>query len=464
MGSSTTPYKRQYDHQSSMLSALSVFVHRILRYPMADNQPTLTSILHKEPGTVIHVTRLTDALKLAYEQAVRNHGFSPDRARVCQLSFMKERLQSQHEYILAYVTIDGQPWAEGASVRLGIIRCERTVDSELVTPKTHAKAVSSNTESSSKVSGTSSPSSQGTYIAAADQFILFDPTGIVKTTDVCLSTSRISKPNDVCLYEHRFQTPAPAPPCLLDPAQIPVLQFSPPETCPVRSREDTSPPSLYDLAAAALALNTFAPQYVLLRTQCYWFAAMFFYLLGGNRAADDKPKGTIPDDLVFHGTKKDVTAKEVKEGTFYKLLTLVTEADVKKAYDTLHEAFDGELTRLYGTLRCAVEGVLQQQRDLEQAREEAIKEKDRADRAIKQAREEAIKQKDRADRAIEQAIEQKDLADRALKEATEQKDRAQRALAQKDLLLAQQAAQLEALRLQSPSQAGQPGPSRAPQA
>ncbi|CDO72018.1 hypothetical protein BN946_scf184943.g53 [Trametes cinnabarina] len=436
MGSSTTPYKRRYGHQSSMLNALSAFVHRLLRLPMTDNQRTLSGILQRTTGYLMPVDELADTLKSAYVHAVQNNQLNPDRARICHLSFMKERQGLQHEYILAYVTLDGLPWAHGADVRLGVIKCERNVDAREDGTANHFTAALSNTPSSGSPS-MSSPGSKSplTRIHAADRFFIYDPSHFAAIS---------ARSTDACCHTHHFYIPNPAPTRLLDPTGIPPLEFDPPETCPLRSRDDTSPPSLYDLAAAAIALNLSAPLYIIWTNQCYWFAAALYYILGGRRAVEGAAQSPGVIEETSHVTAE---ASGVIQGTFRGMFTFASQADIEALYNsTVRDLFDEELKKLYRALREAVEGALQMAREnARMARENARMAHENARMAHENA------EKERALAEKDQALSQKD-------QALSQKDQA---LAEKDRALARLAAELEAFKLHGAS--GQPGPSRAPQ-
>ncbi|KAJ2994883.1 hypothetical protein NUW54_g7480 [Trametes sanguinea] len=125
MGRSTSTYKRQDGHPPSLISALSAFVRRILHIPMADDVPTLSSILGVKPEAPMDEAELQKDLNRAYQDAVYLQRLNPDRARICKLRFMKDIKGLQHEYILAYVTVDGQRWDDPDVRRLGVMLCER---------------------------------------------------------------------------------------------------------------------------------------------------------------------------------------------------------------------------------------------------------------------------------------------------------------------------------------------------
>ncbi|KAJ3010911.1 hypothetical protein NUW54_g2335 [Trametes sanguinea] len=289
MGRSNTLYKRQDGHRSNMLDTLSTYLRRILGFPMADNNLTLSTLLLTPTGSIIPVEDLEVKLKQAYTYAVYHDQLNPDRARVCHLQFMKERDGLQHEYIFAYVTVDGKPWAERDTVRLGVIQCERNVDREHDSTANHIVVASSNANSSGAFKMPSTASfSDGWRIPAADRLIIFNPSDV----------AALQERTDVCLYEYPFRLSTIPPKYLLDPTGISASDFQPPPTCPPRSRGDTSPPSLYDLAAAAIALKLTAPDYIIWRNQCYWFAAVLYYTLGGESAAGYKTKNNIPNGLV----------------------------------------------------------------------------------------------------------------------------------------------------------------------
>ncbi|OSD01927.1 hypothetical protein PYCCODRAFT_1425618 [Trametes coccinea BRFM310] len=360
---------------------------------MADNPPKLSEILHRDSGSIIHVNNLTNVLRQAYVSAVqsRTPRFHPDRARICQILFMKEREGSQHEYILAFVTVDGQPWVDGASTSLGVIRCERSVNHQYATPGVHMKAASSNLSSS----GSSTPSSSSVEIPAVDSATIMDIT----------ERSQAHPASDVLLYEHHFHVPSTAPTRLLDPSGVlSVRDFDPPSECPTRHREDTSPPSLYDLAAACIALHAVAPTYVLLDCQCYWFAAMIYYMLGGERAAKDPalvkdlPHNTLGSRLwdFFR------THREPSQGEFHNLFNFMSQPTVLSWYDNgVRRVFDAKLRELYQSLREAVLDALQDRRALEESRD---READK-DRALEEAREREA-EKDRIIAALQSQLGQ----------------------------------------------------------
>ncbi|CDO71576.1 hypothetical protein BN946_scf184911.g46 [Trametes cinnabarina] len=413
MGSSTVPYKRRYDHKPSMLDTLSAFLHRLLRTPMADNPPTLSEILCYGQGGAIPVESLTGVLRQAYVHAVSCQTFHPDRARICHISFMKEREGSQHEYVLAYVTVDGQPWADDSNKRLGVIRCERGA-AENTTAAAHMKAASSNLSSS----GSSTPNSSAFEISAHDRVTICN----------IAQLSEVRPPADVCLYEHFFHIPSPAPIHLLEPSGDSVLAFNPPETCPPRARDDTSPPSLYDLAAAGIALKVVAPQYILLQNQCYWFAAMIYFMLGGPSAADDKPvkappkgtaiaiKGKGMQDIfpIFQGPSK---------GQFHGLWQFVSDNKVLSWYNNeVRSVFDAKLVELYKVLREGVLEALQDRRAVEESRL-VIAEKDLAIAEMRQTEEEGRRAVEEGRHAVEEGrrvIAEKDLAIAEMRQAEEE--------------------------------------------
>ncbi|KAI9062277.1 hypothetical protein FKP32DRAFT_1593663 [Trametes sanguinea] len=361
MGRSTITYKRQDGHPPSLFSNLSAFVRRILHIPMADHEPTLTSLLNVLQGAAMDEAELQKVLNIAYDSAAYHHGLSPDRARICKLRFMKEKDGLQHEYIAAYVTVDGQRWDDPGARRLGVILCERNVAPENDGNLQHLAAAVSNPKSSGvSVSSTLSASSR-VVIPAADRVMIHDPNNV---------SALETKPGHYCVYEHLFDVPKPPPKYPLDPTDIPVLDFAPPESCSLRARNDASPPSLYDLAAAVSAIHRSAPEYTLLRNQCYWFAAMLYYTLGGERAANDEPSAGIPPDaaVIIPTDNLDRPTRKVPvAGKFHNLWTAVTTKDVKTLYDrVVRDLFDEELQKLYKSLRKTVWDALEQARTNEE--------------------------------------------------------------------------------------------------
>ncbi|KAI0364190.1 hypothetical protein BV20DRAFT_974687 [Pilatotrama ljubarskyi] len=420
MGRSATSYKPEHGHLSAMLSSLSALVRRILHLPMAAKPTTLCTLLRQSSGSILTVDAvlLPNILESPYTLAPSEKDqLHPDHARICHLEFFKEREGLQHEYILAFVTVDGQPWDTGSHVRLGVIQCERNVNAEHDGNKNHLAAVSS---SSLPRNPSLSTSTGRVCIPAADRFIVYDPSDI----------HALRKRGDAFLFLYRFEYTDPPPRYPLDWRGISARDFNPPEECPTRSREDTSPPSLYDLAAAAITLNVIAPEYRLFYNQCYWFASMLFYTLGGEPAAErgeaqrDLTEDTIrsilnPIRSALEADSEEAPAapgKLPKVGTFRALFTLVAHKDVKKLYeDQVSAAFDRQLQNVYGILRDKVCHALLPYREAEEAKEEARQKDEELARQKKEAEEEA-RQKD------EELARQKKEAEEAKKEAKEAKE------------------------------------------
>ncbi|KAI9062261.1 hypothetical protein FKP32DRAFT_1593649 [Trametes sanguinea] len=381
---------------------------------MADHEPTLTSLLWVPQGFPINEAELQKVLNRAYEAAVDHHQLSPDRARICKLRFMKDIKGLQHEYILTYVTVDGQRW-DDRDARLGVILCERNVAPENDGNSQRLAAAVSNPDSESSTLSASSR----VVIPAADRVMIHDPSNV---------SALEKKPGHYCVYEHLFDVPKRLPKYPLDPTGIPVLDFAPPESCSLRGRDDTSPPSLHDLAAAFIAIHRSAPEYTLLGNQRYWFAAMLYYTLGGERAANDDLNAKIPPPetaVIIPTNDPDRPARKVSVvGKFHNLWTAVTTEDVKDLYDrVVRDLFDEELQKLYKSLRKTVWDALEMDR--------------------------AIAKNDRALAEINRALAENDRA-------LEEKDRA---LAESERTIAQltQTAALRAAQLQDAS--GQAGPS-----
>ncbi|OSD05127.1 hypothetical protein PYCCODRAFT_1432880 [Trametes coccinea BRFM310] len=369
-------YKRDDGHTPSMLSTLSTFVRRLLHLPMSNDQVTLSTILQLPSGTVLTVADVTDVLKHAYKSAVYDNTLNPDHARVCRLDFMKVPTGVQHEYVLAYVTVDGRPWDQDPTARLGIVQCERSVEGDDVTAMDHLAAVSFGSSAGTSISESSSDVDP--RLKAADRLIVYTPRD--------LDTLRARK--HWCLYEHTFTVSDTISNNPLDPTGISALDFNPPADCTPRSREDTSPPRLYDIAAAAIAINHYQPQYDLIRNQCYWFAAMIYYTLGGERAADARLRKGIPLTAVIHVGRtpdgQDSQVSVAQAGTFRGLVRAVTHSDVRQLYsDSVRTLYNDEHQKLYHELRDTVDKALEKDRALLQKdrallqKERDLEEKDR---------------------------------------------------------------------------------------
>ncbi|KAI9069087.1 hypothetical protein FKP32DRAFT_1587149 [Trametes sanguinea] len=303
MGRSTTRYTPLEDGRAhTLLSILTAFVHRIrvLRSPTSNDRRTLSVILRRHPDELIAVRDFTDTLKWAYNHAVYDNSFNPDHARVCQLDFIKELKGLQREYILAYVTVDGQPWSRGADVRLGVLVCEHKADLEDDPRARHYYRMD-----------------LGMHVA--NHVILYDPSDLAS----------VWKPKHKCLYRHHFCVPDPVPKAVLDPTGISVFEYQAPETCPARDRTDTSPPSLYDLAAAAIAINRGTPEHTAIRSRSFWFAAMLYYALGGEHAADDRLRRCVPRSaaVVLHQTMQDRRAIAQDRCAIAQKLRTIAELD-----------------------------------------------------------------------------------------------------------------------------------------
>ncbi|KAI0365434.1 hypothetical protein BV20DRAFT_1056407 [Pilatotrama ljubarskyi] len=394
---------------------------------MAAKPTTLCTLLRQSSGSILAVDAvlLPNILESPYTLAPSEKDqLHPDHARICHLEFFKERTGLQHEYILAFVTVDGQPWDTGSHVRLGVIQCERNVNAEHDGNKNHLAAVSS---SSLPRNPSLSTSTGRVCIPAADRFIVYDPSDI----------DALRKRGDAFLFLYRFEYTDPPPRYLLDSRGISARDFNPPEECPTRSRADTSPPSLYDLAAAAIALNVIAPEYSVFRNQCYWFASMLYYTLGGEPAAErGEAQRGLTEDIIqailnprrsaLEADSEEAPAapgKLPEVGTFRSLFTVVAQDDVKDMYeDQVSAAFDRQLQNVYGILRDKVCLVLLPTREAEEAKEEARRKDEELARQKEEAKEEARRKDEELARQKEEALQKDEELARQKEESARQKE------------------------------------------
>ncbi|KAI9069089.1 hypothetical protein FKP32DRAFT_1600115 [Trametes sanguinea] len=92
---------------------------------MPNDKSTLTSVFQRRPGTHLdQYSELQSILREVYAAWVTL--LNPDHARICQVAFMKDINGLPHENILAYVTVDGQPWDQ-PDVGLGVILCNHNM-------------------------------------------------------------------------------------------------------------------------------------------------------------------------------------------------------------------------------------------------------------------------------------------------------------------------------------------------
>ncbi|KAI0645986.1 hypothetical protein C8Q79DRAFT_1119588 [Trametes meyenii] len=295
MGSSSSPHKGLHAHPAGMLTTLYTYVRRVLRIPM---EKVTFSELYLADHPVVEVQKFPSYLVNAYHQTIRSRaGCRVDHAYVREIRFMKEKSGLEHEYLLAYVTLDGQPWSVAP---VGIIQCERNVNPEHDSTLNHILAVISAPNSSS-LSGSSSSSNDipssasspsGPRIPAADRFILYESD----------QAKALDRRGDKTLYKFEFDGPVAA--TSLDPSLGPV-PFEPPPKPHLRSRSDKSPLTLYELAAAAIVLHAVAPEYILFERQCYWYASMLYYMLGGDAVENQAPSfsvGAIDIPIAYNDT------------------------------------------------------------------------------------------------------------------------------------------------------------------
>ncbi|KAL7283502.1 hypothetical protein ACG7TL_002935 [Trametes sanguinea] len=187
----------------------------------------------------------------------------PDHARIRRIDFMKHANGLQHEHLLAYVTHDGVPWQEAP---IGVVACERNVEAAHDGNIAHLQDISSGAMGGSCTSA-------AVAIPALDEFTFYPPTFRPSTTDKTVFTFEYY--GDPSSATHNpFLTSTTIDKLALEGFQ--------PLPRPPKPSRTAPPPTLYELAATAIAIHKHSSEYHLLTRNCYWFAAMMFYALGGD--------------------------------------------------------------------------------------------------------------------------------------------------------------------------------------
>ncbi|KAI0369062.1 hypothetical protein BV20DRAFT_424722 [Pilatotrama ljubarskyi] len=231
----------------NLLSSLRAFVHRVLGLPMSD-APTLRYLLEThEGGNTFSVQdfeasflRACTLDRRSDSDIVKRARISLAGARVSTIAFYKDKVRSEHEYIVVELVVpdvadsptrDPEGSADSdVPVRVhkvGALLCERTVAPEHSNSSVQKGAIIHDLSPSSSSPNSSSPSSSSfSPIPAVDRFCVYDP-----PMEWRISGSHL-------VYKYTFE--------------------------PHHSR-----PSIARVLAAASVLHDEAPDYLIRTRQCY---------------------------------------------------------------------------------------------------------------------------------------------------------------------------------------------------
>ncbi|KAI8969701.1 hypothetical protein BD414DRAFT_510873 [Trametes punicea] len=271
--------------------------------PLADLYPgsvsttaALTNYLHALAHATQQAERRADEAETAPVLPVPPHPLF--NLFVTRIKFMKKKAASEHEYLLVYVVDRSNNNAEPE-----VVKCERDVDTVV---GAITQAVSS-IGVKSPASGMSSPSSRP--LRAVDRFTVRRP------------WSPDEPPADL-IYDYTF------------PAD--------------------NQPSFDRLLAALSVISSDSPEYILLRCQCYWFAAMVFGALVGGAVQNIRPiAGNTTIQPAAEGGR---AATPTSAGTFWGLFQVVTDRQIDSVFAaSIQEPFLANAS----TLRMEVEAGLE---------------------------------------------------------------------------------------------------------
>ncbi|RPD60655.1 hypothetical protein L226DRAFT_392313 [Lentinus tigrinus ALCF2SS1-7] len=278
-----------------MPNLLSSLQHLFRRETM-DHSHHITVLLNKPADTPCPYFEFRKDYALAWTRAFTLHAAYPDPPPLSQccistIKLMKMRSTSEHEYTLSYLTNDGLPWDTSTS-KVGILRCERTVAERDHNVTGHTR-------------GLLQSSSRGDHIRAQDRITVYDP------------DAPVGKDADE-VYTHNF--------------------------------DSTACPSVSKLIAAATVLNEDSPHYLLLRRQCFWFAALSFRLLVGRPADDLQANPEMRNGMVLASTEQGLT-KVRCSGSFKHVFKIVTGKEIEQDCARLTNTFQEKLDQIDAELK-----------------------------------------------------------------------------------------------------------------
>ncbi|KAI0776904.1 hypothetical protein BD413DRAFT_231976 [Trametes elegans] len=288
------------------LTSFKALLRRALRRRAMTSVPTLKTLFNM-PNAMGPVNFNVDGFEIQYltqcGESIRQSLSDPatrdilSLAYISELKLLKEKVGSQHEYIVVHVHVRLND--SDLPVFLGVVKAERTVHED-VTAKQHVSFVVNDSIRRSSSASSIPGFSPNPTTEALDRVFIYDPCDVAE----------LDRNDHNLLYHYTYNPEGPP---------------------------------FFTFVVSTIALHIYSPNYTLFQHQCFWYAGMLFRMVGGKDAETREPHDKSEkawEDVKFVAVEKKVGSKP---GRFMDVFRVITNKDITQEFVRIEPAFEARL-------------------------------------------------------------------------------------------------------------------------